>query len=209
MAGSGGVVTAAGLVFAVTMASMLGSDLRIIAQLGSTIAIGLLLDTLIVRSLLMPSIATLLGRWFWWPRHLPPRRLHHAPDLAADRLDARDGPVEAKHLLVHGVLGAVGSLAVQLTRWGVGSGDRNRAPHHGHRQRGHRGRKICCRLDKPDAAAQVRALAPNGVDRIVEISRQATPISTPRSWPIQAIIAAYASCADRPAISFWRCCSPR
>jgi len=67
MGGTGGVVTAAGLVFAVTMASMLGSNLRIIAQLGSTIAIGLLLDTLIVRTLLMPSIATLLGRWFWWP----------------------------------------------------------------------------------------------------------------------------------------------
>ena len=73
MAGSGGVVTAAGLVFAVTMASMLGSDLRIIAQLGSTIAIGLLLDTLIVRSLLMPSIATLLGRWFWWLQVIYPR----------------------------------------------------------------------------------------------------------------------------------------
>ena len=67
MAGTGGVVTAAGLVFAVTMASMLGSSLRVIGQFGSTVAMGLLLDTLIVRSLLMPSIATLLGRWFWWP----------------------------------------------------------------------------------------------------------------------------------------------
>ncbi|MDT5371438.1 MAG: putative drug exporter of the superfamily, partial [Mycobacterium sp.] len=73
MAGSGGVVTAAGLVFAVTMASMLGSELRIIAQLGSTIAIGLLLDTLVVRTLLMPSIATLLGKWFWWPQVVRPR----------------------------------------------------------------------------------------------------------------------------------------
>jgi uncharacterized membrane protein YdfJ with MMPL/SSD domain len=74
MAGTGGVVTSAGLVFAVTMASMLGSSLLIIAQLGSTIAIGLLLDTLIVCSLLMPSIATLLGRWFWWPQVVYPRR---------------------------------------------------------------------------------------------------------------------------------------
>jgi RND superfamily putative drug exporter len=72
MAGTGGVVTAAGLVFAVTMASMLGSSLRVIAQMGSTIAIGLLLDTLIVRTLLMPSIATLLGRWFWWPQVIYP-----------------------------------------------------------------------------------------------------------------------------------------
>ncbi len=79
MAGSGGVVTAAGLVFAFTMASMLGSNLRVLAQMGSTIAIGLLLDTLIVRSLLMPSIATLLGRWFWWPQVIRPRGDHHLP----------------------------------------------------------------------------------------------------------------------------------
>src|ERR1700745_3037919 len=73
MVGTGGVVTSAGLGCAVTMASMLGSSLRILAQMGSTIAIGLLLDTLIVRSLLMPSIATLLGRWFWWPQVIYPR----------------------------------------------------------------------------------------------------------------------------------------
>ena len=79
MAGSGGVVTAAGLVFAFTMASMLGSNLRVLAQMGSTIAIGLLLDTLIVRSLLMPSIATLLGRWFWWPQVVHPRGDNHLP----------------------------------------------------------------------------------------------------------------------------------
>src|SRR6202000_2917549 len=79
MAGTGGVVTSAGLVFAVTMASMLGSSLIIVAQLGSTIAIGLLLDTLIVRSLLMPSIATLLGRWFWWPQVVYPRGDRNLP----------------------------------------------------------------------------------------------------------------------------------
>ena len=73
MAGTGGVVTAAGLVFAFTMASMLGSDLRVLGQFGSTVCIGLLLDTLIVRTLLMPSIAVLLGRWVWWPPVVPPR----------------------------------------------------------------------------------------------------------------------------------------
>ncbi len=50
MGGTGGVVTSAGMVFAATMAAMLGSDLVVLAQMGSTIAIGLLLDTLIVRS---------------------------------------------------------------------------------------------------------------------------------------------------------------
>lgn len=66
-------MTAAGLVFAFTMAAMLGSELRVLGQFGSTVCIGLLLDTLIVRTLLMPSIATLLGRWFWWPMVVHPR----------------------------------------------------------------------------------------------------------------------------------------
>jgi putative drug exporter of the RND superfamily len=67
MAGSGSVVTAAGLVFAFTMASFIFSDLVVLGQIGTTIALGLMFDTLIVRSFMTPSIAALLGRWFWWP----------------------------------------------------------------------------------------------------------------------------------------------
>ena len=70
MAGSGSVVTAAGLVFAATMASFVFADLRILGQIGTTIALGLLFDTLIVRSFMTPSIAALLGRWFWWPQRV-------------------------------------------------------------------------------------------------------------------------------------------
>jgi putative drug exporter of the RND superfamily len=73
MAGSGSVVTAAGLVFAATMASFVFGPLRVMAQVGTTIALGLLFDTLIVRSFMTPSLATLLGRWFWWPQHVRPR----------------------------------------------------------------------------------------------------------------------------------------
>jgi RND superfamily putative drug exporter len=73
MAGTGGVVTAAGLVFAVTMSLFVFSDLRIIGQIGTTIGLGLLFDTLIVRSFMTPSIAALLGRWFWWPQQVRPR----------------------------------------------------------------------------------------------------------------------------------------
>jgi putative drug exporter of the RND superfamily len=76
MGGTGKVVTAAGLVFAFTMASMIVSDNRAIGQVGTTIGLGLLFDTLIVRSLMTPSIAALLGRWFWWPMNVasrPPR----------------------------------------------------------------------------------------------------------------------------------------
>jgi RND superfamily putative drug exporter len=73
MGGTGKVVTAAGLVFAFTMGSMIVSDLRVLGQVGTTIGLGLLFDTLVVRAFMMPSIAALLGRWFWWPQRVRPR----------------------------------------------------------------------------------------------------------------------------------------
>ncbi|HEY3836869.1 MAG TPA: RND family transporter [Bryobacteraceae bacterium] len=73
MGGTGKVVTIAGLVFAFTMMSMVVSDLRSIGQLGTTIGLGLLFDTLVVRGFMTPSIAALLGRWFWWPQQVRPR----------------------------------------------------------------------------------------------------------------------------------------
>jgi RND superfamily putative drug exporter len=68
MAGTGSVVTSAGLVFAMTMAAMAFSELKILAQVGTTIGLGLLFDTLVIRSFMTPAIAALLGRWFWWPQ---------------------------------------------------------------------------------------------------------------------------------------------
>ena len=62
MAGTGRVVTAAGLVFAATMSSFIFSDLIVLGQIGTTIGLGLLFDTLIVRSFMTPSIAALLPR---------------------------------------------------------------------------------------------------------------------------------------------------
>jgi RND superfamily putative drug exporter len=78
MGGTGSVVTIAGVVFAFTMASLVVSDLLTIGQMGTFIGIGLLFDTFVVRAFLVPSIAALLGRWFWWPlnprtRPLPER----------------------------------------------------------------------------------------------------------------------------------------
>ena len=79
MGGTGRVVTAAGLVFAFTMGSMIASDLRIAGQIGSTIMLGLLFDTLVVRSFMTPAIAALLGRWFWWPDACTPTPPHSRP----------------------------------------------------------------------------------------------------------------------------------
>jgi RND superfamily putative drug exporter len=90
MGGTGSVVTSAGLVFAFTMMSMAVSELTVIGQVGTTIGLGLLFDTLIVRSLMTPSIAALLGKWFWWPQAVrarpvpapwpsPPKDPEHVP----------------------------------------------------------------------------------------------------------------------------------
>ena len=73
MAGSGSVVTSAGLVFAITMCAFVFSGFQVLGQIGTTIGLGLLFDTLIVRSFMTPSVATLLGRWFWWPQRVRPR----------------------------------------------------------------------------------------------------------------------------------------
>jgi putative drug exporter of the RND superfamily len=68
MGGSGSVVTAAGMVFAFTMMSMSVSAMVVVAQMGTTIGMGLLFDTLVIRAFMTPSIAALLGPWFWWPQ---------------------------------------------------------------------------------------------------------------------------------------------
>ncbi|WP_309297867.1 MULTISPECIES: MMPL/RND family transporter [Mycobacterium] len=65
--GTGGVVTTAGIVFGITMLALLSSSVLSIAQIGTTVAVGLLIDTLVVRAFVVPSIVALLGRWFWWP----------------------------------------------------------------------------------------------------------------------------------------------
>jgi len=75
MGGTGSVVTSAGLVFAFTMMSMAVSELAVIAQVGTTIGLGLLFDTLVIRSFMTPSIAALMGKWFWWPQRVRQRPL--------------------------------------------------------------------------------------------------------------------------------------
>ena len=73
MGGSGSVVTSTGLVFAATMMSFGISELKVLAQVGTTIGMGLLFDTLVIRAFMTPAIAALLGRWFWWPQNVRPR----------------------------------------------------------------------------------------------------------------------------------------
>jgi RND superfamily putative drug exporter len=89
MAGTGAVVTSAGLVFAATMAYFVFSPLRVMGQVGITIGLGLLFDTLVVRSFMMPSVAALMGRWFWWPQKVRSRPAGQMPRPYGSRTAVR------------------------------------------------------------------------------------------------------------------------
>jgi putative drug exporter of the RND superfamily len=64
---TGGVITAAGLIFAASVGGLLFSSIGIVVQGGFIIAVGILLDTFVVRTITVPAIAALLGRANWWP----------------------------------------------------------------------------------------------------------------------------------------------
>jgi RND superfamily putative drug exporter len=68
---TGGTITSAGIILAgtFTVLGLAGNNPQA-HQLGFTIAFAVFLDTFFVRTLLVPSIAVLLGRWNWWPSQL-------------------------------------------------------------------------------------------------------------------------------------------
>ena len=67
---TGGVITSAGILLAAVFAVLGVLPLVVLAQLGAVICIGVLLDTLVVRTVLVPAIALTLGERFWWPRRV-------------------------------------------------------------------------------------------------------------------------------------------
>lgn len=81
LARTGRVVTAAAILLAVAVGAFSTSSISFIQQIGVATAVGVLVDAFVVRSLLVPSLMRLLGRWNWWAP-MPLRRLH-------DRIDPR------------------------------------------------------------------------------------------------------------------------
>jgi putative drug exporter of the RND superfamily len=83
IARTGGVITSAGIILAGTFAALIIQPLELLQQIGFAVAAGILLDTFVVRALLVPSIVLLLGKWNWWPskamKQIPARRAEPAP----------------------------------------------------------------------------------------------------------------------------------
>lgn len=68
--GTGGVITACGIILAGTFATLMTSSMPVVFEIGAAIGLGILIDTFLVRALLVPAIATILGRYGWWPSRL-------------------------------------------------------------------------------------------------------------------------------------------
>jgi NADPH2:quinone reductase len=125
------------------------------------------------------------------------------PGITAHRAVFVDGPVDGTVVLVHGVLGGVGSVAARLATWAgaevigtvrrtsdLDTIDRTAIPH-------------AVALDNPDAVTQIRSLAPDGVNRVIEVSLAANADLDVAVVAQDAVIAAYATDQLQTAIPFW------
>lgn len=67
---TGPVITSAGLILAGTFSALMTLSLQDLLQLGFAVAAGVLIDTFVTRTLIVPAVAALVGRWNWWPSRL-------------------------------------------------------------------------------------------------------------------------------------------
>ena len=74
VAATGAIITSAGIILAGTFAGMMAGEFRLLMQLGFAVCVGVLIDTFVVRTMLDPALATLFGRWTWWPGGVPKAR---------------------------------------------------------------------------------------------------------------------------------------
>jgi NADPH2:quinone reductase len=124
------------------------------------------------------------------------------PGITAHRAIFGDGPVAGKTILIQGVLGAVGSIAAQLARWGgatvIGTVTRESdleqigsAVAHG------------VTLNQPQPAEAIRAHAPDGIHRIIEVAFSENADLDAAVAAPDGVIAAYATRRARPDFPFW------
>jgi RND superfamily putative drug exporter len=84
LAATGGVITSAGAVLAGTFAVLATLPLTAFVEIGFAVALGVLLDTIVVRSVLVTALNLDLGRWVWWPSRLARQPVPEAGALPAE-----------------------------------------------------------------------------------------------------------------------------
>jgi putative drug exporter of the RND superfamily len=92
LAATGGVITSAGFVLAGTFAVLATLPSTFLTELGFAIAFGILLDTIIVRSVLVTALNLDLGRWMWWPSRLAKKPDPATQELSKERAEALAAP---------------------------------------------------------------------------------------------------------------------
>jgi NADPH2:quinone reductase len=124
------------------------------------------------------------------------------PGITAHRAVFSDGSVAGTTVLVHGVLGGVGSMAAQLAQWGGATviGTVRRSSDLAHVADTVE-RRVA--LDAADPVAAIRGLAPDGVNRIVEVAFSDNADLDAAVAAPEAVIAAYATRDPRPDFDFW------
>jgi len=92
---TGGVITSAGLVLAATFAALGVIPILFLAQIAFIVAFGVLLDTFVVRSLLVPAISYDIGRAIWWPSKLSRKDAEPKPGDTGGPVDETDAVAPA------------------------------------------------------------------------------------------------------------------
>ena len=91
---TGAVITSAGLILAGTFGSMASAPLIVLFQIGVAVAVGVLIDTFVVRSILVPALTTLVGDRAWWPsRRRTDAGTAAEPGPQVPRPTGRAGPI--------------------------------------------------------------------------------------------------------------------
>jgi NADPH:quinone reductase len=125
------------------------------------------------------------------------------PGITAHRAVFADGPVAGTTVLVHGALGAVGSLAAQLAHWAGAHVVVTVRQADDLSQLSGPAMTRAVALDQADPAQTIRSLAGNGVDRIVEVAFSENVDLDAAVAKNNTVIAAYATRRDRPDFPFW------
>ena len=90
VASTGGVITSAGVIFAASMFGLVFGSVATMVQAGFIMAAGLMLDTFLVRTVLVPALAVMIGRANWWPSRWPLARREPAAPATRQEADAQD-----------------------------------------------------------------------------------------------------------------------